>query len=100
MSYSEHLAANRRLCILKLLIEECGISNESVLELALRALGHHAGVDRPYVRAQLDFLEQAGCVRIEYFKDKVMVAHLKERGTAVARGAITIDGIAKPSIGE
>jgi len=99
VSYAENLKANRRLCILKLLIEDHGHSNESVLEMALRALGHHAGLDRSYVREQLRFLEDAGCIVVEFFKDKVMVVRITERGVAVARGSIGCEGIAAPGLG-
>lgn len=99
MTYAEILAADRRLCILKLLVEGGGRSNESVLQKGLEMLGHHAGLDRAYVREQLAFLERAGCIRIEYFADRVMVAHLNERGHSVAKGVITCEGIAAPEFG-
>lgn len=99
MSYAESLKANRRLCILKLLIEDGGHSNESVLEMALRALGHHAGLDRAYVRELIRFLEEAGCLVIEFFKDKVMVVRITERGVSVARGSISCEGVAAPGMG-
>jgi len=99
VSYADELKANRRLCILRLLVEERGHSNESVLELALRSLGHHAGLDRAYVRDQLTFLETAGAITIKYFKDRLMVVQLTERGASAASGAITIDGIAEPGFG-
>ena len=97
--YADALAANRRLCILKLLVEDRGSSNDSVLEMALKSLGHHAGMDRAYVRDQLRFLETAGCLRIEFFKDQVMVARINDRGAAVASGAIRCEGVAEPSFG-
>jgi hypothetical protein len=100
VSYADKLAANRRLAILKLLMEARGSSNESVLEMALREMGHHAEMTRVYVRAQLTFLERAGCIRIEFFNDKVMVAHLTERGASVATGAIRCDGVAEPGFGD
>jgi hypothetical protein len=99
-AYAEALAANRRLCILKLLVEARGSSNESVLQLGLEQLGHRAGLDRPYVREQLRFLETAGCIRIEFFQDKVMVAYLTERGASVASGVIPCDGVAAPGFGD
>jgi hypothetical protein len=99
VSYSESLKANRRLCMLKLLVEDGGMANESILEMALRALGHIPELDRRYVREQMRFLEEVDCVVIDLFKDKVMVATITDRGVAVARGSIKIDGIAQPGLG-
>lgn len=99
MSYSENLKANRRLAILKLMIEDGGESNESVLEMGLRSLGHVPELDRRYVREQIRFLEEADCLVVTLFKDKVMVVKITDRGCAVARGGIKIDGIAQPGLG-
>lgn len=100
MSYADHLAANRRLCILKGLIDDEGHGNESVIELNLLALGHHAGMTREYVREQLRFLEKTGAIEVDYYRDRVMVAHITSRGVAIAEGRITVDGVARPALGE
>lgn len=99
MSYAEHLAAERRLAVLQLLVEDRGQSNEQVLERALLAMGHSAGMTRAYVRALLTFLETVGCVTIEFFRDQLMVAKITDRGQAVARGSIDVAGIASPQLG-
>lgn len=100
MSYPDFLDADRRLCILRLLVEGEGHSNESVLESCLKMLGHYVGLDRAYVREQLRKLEQMGCVTIEYFRDTVMVAHITERGVAVVEGRSRVEGIARPAMGK
>lgn len=97
--FGDFLAQDRRLVILRLLIEARGSAGESVLEKGLKALGHRIGVDRDAVRADLRFLETAGCVEVEFFQDKVMVAALTRRGEACAEGNIAVDGVAQPSIG-
>jgi hypothetical protein len=97
---AEYINANRRLCILKLLIEDGGHSNESVLEIGLNALGHHAGMDRDYVRARLRELDEYGAITLEYYQDKVMVAHITKRGVSAAQGRIKIDGVAAPALGD
>lgn len=99
MTYAESLAANRRLAVLKLLIEDGGHSNESVLELALRELGHRKGLERDVVRQFLRDLEERACITIEMFRDKVMVAHITPRGRLAAAGDVSIDGIASPHNG-
>ena len=99
MSYADHIAADRRLCILKLLVEDEGHSNESVLETGLIALGHRAGLDREYVRAQLRALEEFGAITVEFYRDRVMVAHITKRGVAAANGRVKIEGVAAPSMG-
>lgn len=97
MSYQEHLDADRRLAILRLLNEMHGAANESVLETALRALGHRAGLTRDAVRADFRWLEERGLVSLEWFQDKVAVATLKRRGHDVATGAITVEGVKRSS---
>lgn len=100
MSYRQLVEADRRLCILRLLLEDGGHGNESVLERGLEALGHRAGIERAVVRGYMSDLEKAGCITVEFYRDKVMVASITERGVKVARGQITVDGVAQPSPGE
>ncbi|HEY2070698.1 MAG TPA: hypothetical protein VGG48_14165 [Rhizomicrobium sp.] len=99
MGLAEIAAAHRRLSILKLLVESNGDANESVLREALAQLGLTAGLTREAVRMDLRFLETAGCIRLEWFDDKLAVAHVLERGADVAAGTIAITGIKKPSFG-
>lgn len=99
VSYADHLAANRRLCILQNLIEDGGHGSETVIEQFLLAQGHHAGLTRDYVRAQLKFLADIDALTIDYFRDRLMVAHVTERGVAIAQGRITVDGVETPPIG-
>lgn len=99
MSYKDALNADRRLILLDLLLQDGGMGNERVLEAGLDQLGHRIGVDRSSVREHLRFLETAGCVTIDLFRDTIMVATITERGVKVARGNITVDGVAKPIIG-
>ncbi len=99
MSYAEHLAANRRLCILQNLIADQGHGSETAIEQTLRAQGHHASMSRDHVRELLKDLKALDAVTIDYFRDTLMVAHITERGVAVAEGRITVDGVEKPPIG-
>lgn len=99
MDYASILAADRRLAILRLLIEAGGSTGESVLEKALHMLGHRAGVDRDQVRKDLRELETRDCVQIELFQDKVMVPTITRRGVSVAEGIIVVEGIARPAMG-
>lgn len=99
MSYRDLVAADRRLCILRLLVEDGGHANESVLEQALEALGHRAGMERAVVRQYLRDLESVGCITIDFYRDKIMVASITERGVKVARGQVTVDGVKQPSPG-
>ncbi len=99
MSYADHLKANRRLCILENLIEDGGHGSETAIEQFLLAQGHHVGLTRDYVRDQLKYLDQIDAIRIDYFRDRLMVAHVTERGVNIAQGRITVDGVEAPPIG-
>jgi hypothetical protein len=100
MSFADHLAADRRRWILRILAEDGGHSSETTIESTLAALGHHAGLDREYVREQLRFLETADCITVELYRDKLMVASITARGVAVLEGRKTCDGIAARKLGE
>ena len=99
MSYAVHLAANRRLSILQNLIEDAGHGSETAIEQTLLSQGHHAGLTRDYVRDQLKFLAEIDALTIDYYRDKLMVAHITERGVNIAQGRITVDGVEAPPIG-
>lgn len=96
MSFAEHLAADRRLALLRLVKEAGGSANESVLETGLRMLGHAAGLTREVVRADMKLLGDAGCLDIEFFLDKVMVGRLTRRGHDVTMGSIEVAGVKRP----
>lgn len=99
MSYKDLVDADRRLVILDLLLQDNGHGNERVLEAGLAQLGHRVGLDRASVRAHLKHLETTGCVTIDLFRDTIMVASITERGVKVAKGYITVDGVAQPTPG-
>lgn len=99
MSFSEHLAKDRRLAILKLLVEVQGSANESVLRTGLEDLGHVADLTRERVREDLQFLSDRALVKLTWFSDKIAVAHITERGVEVAQGRIRVDGVKPPGIG-
>ena len=100
MKFAQALAEDRRLAILKLLAEANGSANESVLQTGLEMLGHVSGLTRQAVRDDLKFLEDRGAIRLEWFGDKVAVAHLLLRGSEIAQGRARVDGIKPPAIGE
>lgn len=99
MSYKDLVDADRRLVILDLLMQGGGMGNEKVLETGLEQLGHRVGLDRASVRAHLKFLETAGCVTVDLFRDTIMVATITERGVKVQKGNISVDGVATPTPG-
>lgn len=96
-SFADHLAADRRLALLRTLRDLDGHANESVLLDGLHLLGHirTTGDD---VRADLDLLKAAGAITDSYFAGKVRVAHLTERGIDIAAGRIVIDGVKRPKV--
>ena len=99
MSYRDRVEADRRLIILRLLIENGGAASESVLERGLIDLGERIEMDRTTVRRFLTELELKTCILVDLFQDKVMVANITKYGVAVAEGRMTVDGVAKPSMG-
>lgn len=96
-AYQQHLAEDRRLCILRLLHESGGSANESVLQAGLEQLGHR-GQPRETIREDIRFLLDAGLLVVEWF-GSVQVCTISRRGVDVAEGRIKVEGIKKPSIG-
>ena len=93
MSMMELLDADRRLVILRSLVDVGGEANESILNDCLDAYGHR--VSRDQVRAQLAWLQEQGVVTIERV-GSYMVASLTGRGQDVAEGRCVVPGIKKP----
>ncbi len=91
------LAEDRRLAILRLLKESQGSANESVLHIALEALGHR-NQPRSQIREDMRALEGFGLLVIEFYGD-VMVAHVTKRGMDVAEGRVFVEGVKAPAIG-
>lgn len=99
MSYAEHLAADRRLALLQLVIEDGGTSNDSSLLTAMRMIGHRQHLDQAALRGLLKDLEARDCVSIELVRDTIMVAKVTERGRMAAAGDVAIGGVSNPHKG-
>lgn len=97
IEYLEHMREDRRLVILRLLVEAEGASNESNLFYGIGLLGHERAT-RADLRADLEFLREAGLVTHDWVAGQVLVAHLTPRGLDVAQGKVKVPGVKKPSI--
>ncbi|MGQ9370545.1 VpaChn25_0724 family phage protein [Azospirillum sp. A39] len=95
MSFETLLQEDRRLAVLRLLVEAGGSANESVLHAGLRALGNRIG--REDTRRIVEWLKERRLVEISFFKETILVAGLTERGLDVANGDATVDGVKRPS---
>lgn len=95
--YETMLAEDRRLVILRFLNEAvANTANEAILETAVHGIGHV--VTREDIRSDLEFMQSRGCLTIEWFAYKVMVAKLTRRGQYVVEGKEVVHGIKKPSL--
>ena len=94
MSYMQLITEDRRLVILRALLEDAGYShNESVLQSILSAFGHT--VSRDQVRNLISWLKEQDLVHIDMVGD-YMVAKLTARGADVATGAAAVPGVKRP----
>ncbi|CAN5611397.1 hypothetical protein BH10PSE5_BH10PSE5_01370 [soil metagenome] len=93
------MIADRRLALLRLLVEAGGQCGESSLEKALKALGFGTMLDRDQVRSDLKHLKETDCVELEYFEGRIMVAAITKRGVSAQAGNIEIPGVSAPSMG-
>jgi hypothetical protein len=95
--FKEHMAKDRRLCILRVLTETNGSANDSVLHTALEAFGFRRH-PRETIREDIRFLVKNGLVVDEWVRS-VQIVHITQRGVDVAEGRIEVEGVKKPSIG-
>jgi len=91
--WREHL----RLAMLLLLREAPEFSaNASLIGDVLRGQRFRFGCTQSQVRAELDWLADAGLVRVEDL-ERLTVATLTERGSDVALGLATVTGVKRPA---
>jgi len=96
-NFQEHLARDRRLCILRLLTETGGTANDSVLHTALESLGHRKQ-PRSVIHEDIRFLQGVGLV-VDEWLSRVLIVTLTQRGVNVAEGREEVEGVKKPAIG-
>ncbi|MBU6430488.1 MAG: ArsR family transcriptional regulator [Cyanobacteria bacterium REEB65] len=87
---------DRRLVILRLLMDYRGALNSSSLESAVRAWGHKY-IDRAMVVDDLKWLEMRATVRLEDLGSNVLEVNLTAKGERVATGDEWLTGVARPS---
>lgn len=87
------LTEDRRLVILRSLIDCNNEANESILNDCLDAYGHN--VSRDVVRTQIDWLQEQGLVTVEDLRGFYVVT-ITGRGQDVAEGRARVSGVKKP----
>lgn len=87
------LTEDRRLVILRSLIDCNGEANESILQDCLDAYGHN--VSRDLVRGLIDWLTEQGLVTVECLSGFYVVT-LTGRGEDVAEGRARVSGVKRP----
>lgn len=97
MNYHDYLAADRRACILRLLVDVNGTANDSVIQTALDNLGHR-NLSHDSVLADIRFLKDNGLVVDEWLGEIVIVT-ITKRGVDVSNGSVVVAGVKKPRIG-
>ena len=98
-SFSQILAADQRLFVLRVLLElPAYSSNVRALQsaLALRA-GHH--LSRDAALALVDWLEELNLVTTEQLDPHIRVVVLTSRGADVACGTARVSGVKRPRAG-
>lgn len=97
-SFSEVLAEDRRLVILRLLKKAPNYSlNDRLVREGLKQLGHNLSLDA--VRADLAWLQDVGALTTENTVADVHVATISRRGAEHVELAATIPGVKRPSPG-
>jgi hypothetical protein len=96
-SFSEHVTADRRLVVLRLLEQAPDYrGNAFLLQRALDGFGHAVGMDR--LGTDLAWLAEQDLVKVEQVGG-VSIAALTQRGLDVANGRATVPGVARPAPG-
>ncbi|HIA2901758.1 TPA: ArsR family transcriptional regulator [Escherichia coli] len=87
------LTQDRRLVILRSLMDCNNEANESILQDCLDAYGHN--VSRDVVRGQIDWLAEQQLVTVENLRGFYVVT-LTSRGQDVAEGRTRVSGVKRP----
>lgn len=94
MNFQEHMRADRRLVLLRVLLESPAYTcNEYLLQHMAEQLGHSASADT--ISTDLAWLQEQGLVKLETVSD-VRIAKLTTRGEDVARGRAEVPGVKRP----
>lgn len=88
-------AADRRLVILRLLMETGAGINTSALEKAVYQF--HRTVDRDMIRDDARWLSGRGLVELEELTADLWVVSITTKGERVARGEIRVEGVDRPT---
>lgn len=98
MNFETHVQEDRRLVILRLLVEAHGFSvNSSILQSAMREFAHN--VSRDLLHTELHWLAEQGLLKVEP-RMSVLIATLTARGADVAKGTAVVPGVKRPGPGE
>lgn len=96
--FAQHLAADRRLVILRVLLDSTVYTtNEYMLHDVVGKLGHRVSVDT--LRADLSWLAETAQLVTLTNVAGVCIATLTQRGQDVAEGVATVPGVKKPRAG-
>jgi hypothetical protein len=92
--FANHLAEDRRLVILRVLLESAGYTaNEYLLHSMVERLGHMVSTDR--IRTDLTWLKEQDLLAVDDVAG-VLIAKLVARGEDVARGRAVVPGVKRP----
>lgn len=92
----EEMAADRRLVILRLLVEYGSELNTRSLEKSLRRWGH-GYADLALINDDVRWLAQRRLVKTEGLTERLLMVGLREDGALVAAGKKWVEGVARPS---
>ncbi|KAA9180634.1 ArsR family transcriptional regulator [Delftia tsuruhatensis] len=95
--FATHLAEDRRLVILRVLLESAGYTaNEYLLHSMAERLGHVVSADR--IQTDLAWLKEQGLIAVDEVAG-VRIAKLMGRGEDAARGRVEVPGVKRPRAG-
>lgn len=95
MSFADHVAENRRICLLRILAEAPSYrANESLLHTLVEEFG--LTCTRDQVRTDLAWLRDQGLLTLDQ-PAGIYVAQVTQSGLDVAAGRTTVPGVKRPS---
>lgn len=95
--FAAHLAEDRRLVILRVLLESAAYTaNEYLLHSMAERFGHVVSSDR--IVTDLSWLGEQGLISVDDVAG-VRIARLLARGEDVARGRVEVPGVKRPRAG-
>ena len=100
LDYADDTTKSRRLALLRVILENEGAANRSLIKVALNQLGFRGRLaTEEAIDKDVEFLKTAGLVTVEWYRNIVQTVVIAKRGQSFLRREVEpIEGLDYPDI--